>query len=293
MPGEMTFAINSKLLAQGVTASDAEVGAAVGFAFRELKLVVEPGGAVGLAALAGRPHRCQRQERRHRAVRRQCRCGFVRQTDRPEGDCARGHRSLKCHEKNAIFSAWLMRRIGASGSWPPCRAFAHAVGDDARAKRRSRRRFGHRVRRAPESADAAFPLPAPPARRRSARAPAAAISNSAGASSVTCASSAIMAAVSSNSNSSGARHLWAIRSSTASSWASAAASVTATSATSAASASASAVSASADASSAAGARELVGASASHLDRSHLNRICFNRLGNCDRCCASVGPAKAR
>jgi threonine dehydratase len=55
IPGELTFAINSRLLAQGITASDAEVGAAVGFAFRELKLVVEPGGAVGLAALlAGR-----------------------------------------------------------------------------------------------------------------------------------------------------------------------------------------------------------------------------------------------
>src|ERR1700675_4569573 len=55
MPGEMTFSINSKLLAKGVTASDDEVGAAVGYAYRELKLVVEPGGAVGLAALlAGR-----------------------------------------------------------------------------------------------------------------------------------------------------------------------------------------------------------------------------------------------
>jgi threonine dehydratase len=55
VPGEITFAINGRLLAQGVTATDAEVGAAVAFAFRELKLVVEPGGAVGLAALlAGR-----------------------------------------------------------------------------------------------------------------------------------------------------------------------------------------------------------------------------------------------
>jgi len=51
IPGELTFAINSRLLSKGVTASDAEVGTAVGFAFRELKLVVEPGGAVGLAAL--------------------------------------------------------------------------------------------------------------------------------------------------------------------------------------------------------------------------------------------------
>jgi threonine dehydratase len=55
IPGEITFAINSRLLTQGITASDAEVGTAVAFAFRELKLVVEPGGAVGLAALlAGR-----------------------------------------------------------------------------------------------------------------------------------------------------------------------------------------------------------------------------------------------
>ena len=55
MPGELTFSINSKLLAKGVSVSDEEVGAAVAFAYRELKLVVEPGGAVGLAALlAGR-----------------------------------------------------------------------------------------------------------------------------------------------------------------------------------------------------------------------------------------------
>jgi threonine dehydratase len=55
MPGQITFAINSQLLAQGVTASDQEVAQAMAFAFRELKLVVEPGGAVGLAALlAGR-----------------------------------------------------------------------------------------------------------------------------------------------------------------------------------------------------------------------------------------------
>ena len=51
IPGELTFAINSKLLSHGVTATDEEVGHAMAFAFRELKLVVEPGGAVGLAAL--------------------------------------------------------------------------------------------------------------------------------------------------------------------------------------------------------------------------------------------------
>ncbi len=51
MPGEITFAINSALGARGVVVSDAEVGAAVKFAFNELKLVVEPGGAIALAAL--------------------------------------------------------------------------------------------------------------------------------------------------------------------------------------------------------------------------------------------------
>jgi len=55
-PGELTFPINRQLIGEGVTATDAEVGRAVAFAFRELKLVVEPGGAIGLAALlAGRP----------------------------------------------------------------------------------------------------------------------------------------------------------------------------------------------------------------------------------------------
>ena len=54
-PGALTFAINRTLVGEGIVASDEEVAAAVGFAFRELKLVVEPGGAVALAALmAGR-----------------------------------------------------------------------------------------------------------------------------------------------------------------------------------------------------------------------------------------------
>jgi threonine dehydratase len=50
-PGKLTFAINRSLVGAGVSVSDAEVAAAVAFAFAELKLVVEPGGAVALAAL--------------------------------------------------------------------------------------------------------------------------------------------------------------------------------------------------------------------------------------------------
>ena len=51
MPGALTFAVNRRLLAGGVAVSEAEVLAAMAFAFRHLKLVVEPGGAVALAAL--------------------------------------------------------------------------------------------------------------------------------------------------------------------------------------------------------------------------------------------------
>ena len=49
-PGELTFPINQRL-AGALTVTDAEVAEAVRYAFRALKLVVEPGGAVSLAAL--------------------------------------------------------------------------------------------------------------------------------------------------------------------------------------------------------------------------------------------------
>jgi len=50
-PGELTFEINQKLLAGGFAVSDEAVIEAMAQAFTRLKLVVEPGGAVGLAAL--------------------------------------------------------------------------------------------------------------------------------------------------------------------------------------------------------------------------------------------------
>lgn len=54
-PGQLTFAINQSRLAGGIAVSEVEVRRAVAFAFTELKLVVEPGGAVSLAAvLAGK-----------------------------------------------------------------------------------------------------------------------------------------------------------------------------------------------------------------------------------------------
>ena len=50
IPGELTFLVNSRLLAGGLAASDDEVREAMRLAFRHLRLVVEPGGAVALAA---------------------------------------------------------------------------------------------------------------------------------------------------------------------------------------------------------------------------------------------------
>ncbi len=50
-PGELTFSVNRQLLAGGFGVSDAEVATAMAYAFTTLKLVVEPGGAVSLAAL--------------------------------------------------------------------------------------------------------------------------------------------------------------------------------------------------------------------------------------------------
>jgi len=50
-PGELTFAINKDLLAGGLAVSDSDVRYAVAYAWREMKLVVEPGGAIALAAL--------------------------------------------------------------------------------------------------------------------------------------------------------------------------------------------------------------------------------------------------
>jgi threonine dehydratase len=56
-PGELTFAINKDMAAGGLVIADAEVRKAVSFAFRELKLVVEPGGAIALAALLSGAYR--------------------------------------------------------------------------------------------------------------------------------------------------------------------------------------------------------------------------------------------
>ncbi len=50
-PGALTFPLNKRKLSGALTVSDDEALAAMAFAFRHLKLVIEPGGATALAAL--------------------------------------------------------------------------------------------------------------------------------------------------------------------------------------------------------------------------------------------------
>lgn len=50
-PGELTFPINRQTLTAGLSVDDDEVLQAIQFAYSELKIVVEPGGAVALAAV--------------------------------------------------------------------------------------------------------------------------------------------------------------------------------------------------------------------------------------------------
>jgi threonine dehydratase len=50
-PGEITFAVNRRLLAGGISASDDDILKTMRFALMRLKLVIEPGGAAALASV--------------------------------------------------------------------------------------------------------------------------------------------------------------------------------------------------------------------------------------------------
>ena len=50
-PGELTWEVASRLVDEVVTVTDEQIVEAMRFAFERLKLVIEPSGAVGLAAV--------------------------------------------------------------------------------------------------------------------------------------------------------------------------------------------------------------------------------------------------
>jgi threonine dehydratase len=62
-PGEITFAVNRRLLSGGISASDEDVLRTMRFALMRLKLVIEPGGAAALASVLMR-----REEMRGKTV---------------------------------------------------------------------------------------------------------------------------------------------------------------------------------------------------------------------------------
>ena len=51
MPGELTWEVASRLVDEIVTVTDEQIVEAMRFAFERMKLVVEPSGAVGIAAV--------------------------------------------------------------------------------------------------------------------------------------------------------------------------------------------------------------------------------------------------
>src|SRR5206468_6630930 len=53
IPGESTFEVNQRLLEDVVTVSDEELVQTMALLFERLKIVVEPSGAAGLAAVLG------------------------------------------------------------------------------------------------------------------------------------------------------------------------------------------------------------------------------------------------
>ncbi|MDA1089020.1 MAG: threonine/serine dehydratase [Proteobacteria bacterium] len=59
MPGELTFSINRQHLSGGLSVSDHQTAQAMKVAFQYLKLVVEPGGAVALAAALSGAYDCR------------------------------------------------------------------------------------------------------------------------------------------------------------------------------------------------------------------------------------------
>jgi threonine dehydratase len=58
IPGEITFALNHRLLAGGLAVDDDMARRAMVYAFEQFKLVIEPGGAVALAALLSGLYDC-------------------------------------------------------------------------------------------------------------------------------------------------------------------------------------------------------------------------------------------
>ena len=112
-PGELTFEVNRRLVDEIVTATDAEILDAMRFLFDRMKLVTEPSGAIGVAALLacrahigflpGGPgrHRHLGRQRRGGALRRAAELAGTRQGS--GGGGRREHRAVRRVHRAARF----------------------------------------------------------------------------------------------------------------------------------------------------------------------------------------------
>ena len=125
IPGELTFALNRRLVDQVVTVTDPQIVQAMAFLFERLKVVVEPSGAVGVAALLAGRIEAQGAEHRGDPVRGQRRRGPVRRA----GGRARnarhpgGRPGSSSRPPRAVPSPTSWRRDCGSSSWgstPAC-----------------------------------------------------------------------------------------------------------------------------------------------------------------------------
>ena len=111
-PGVISFAVNRAHTATGVAVSDAEAMAAVAFAFRELKLVVEPGGAVALAAVLCGQGRGPRPHSGGGALRRQHRPAGAGRGARRERGLSKGGFLAGRRSGDRLFQPMNGRRAG-------------------------------------------------------------------------------------------------------------------------------------------------------------------------------------
>ena len=105
-PGALTFPVLARLAGPGLAVTDEEALAAMALAFRHLRIVLEPGGAVSLAAALFRQ---RRDRRRHGHLRR------LRRQRRP--------RPLRPHHRRGVSDASRLRyaspRVGTSNLMLP------------------------------------------------------------------------------------------------------------------------------------------------------------------------------
>ena len=143
-PGELTFEVNRQRVDEIVTVSDAEILDAMAFLFDRLKIVTEPSGAIGVAALLAGRIECAGGARRRDRLRRQRRRRALRRAARPRLDGRGAGRDEACADdvhQRALRRLDRSRRRRGSGrapsrsALPRCRRRRRCPRGDSRSRR--------------------------------------------------------------------------------------------------------------------------------------------------------------